>query len=68
MYFLWFYFDTFELLEWQKKSQQKSAEPTKFSKRVGLGFLEEGCWERGVDFFQGGGLLFNKKKTKLWNI
>ena len=31
--------------------------PTKFSKREGLTgtqILEEGCWERGGNFFQGG--------------
>ena len=31
--------------------------PTKFSKREGLTgtqLLEEGCWERGGNFFQGG--------------
>ena len=41
--------------------------PTKFSKRgEGLTesqFLEEGCWERGGDIFQGG-LQFLHKKIK----
>ena len=39
--------------------------PTKFSKRGGLTgpqILEWGCWERGVDFFQGRGCNFHKKK------
>ena len=41
--------------------------PTKFSKRGGgltaPQLLEEGCWERGSDFFQrGGGLQFSHKK------
>ena len=34
--------------------------PTKFPKGRGLTgpqFLEGGCWERGGDFFQGGGEL-----------
>ena len=35
--------------------------PTKFSKRgdmTGPWFLEGGCWERGGDFFRGGGAIF----------
>ena len=40
--------------------------PTKFSKRgwrlTGTQFLEGGCWERGVDFLQRGGLQFFDKK------
>ena len=28
---------------------------------TGSSFLEEGCWERGGDFFQGGLQFFNKK-------
>ena len=40
--------------------------PTKFSKRgrglTGTQFLEGGCWERGVDFFQRGGMQFFDKK------
>ena len=39
--------------------------PTKFSKMVGLTGpqpFEGGCWERGDDFFQGGGLQFLHEK------
>ena len=40
--------------------------PTKFSKRGGLTvpqLLEGDCWERGGDFFQGGGgLQWSQKK------
>ena len=46
--------------------------PTKFSKKGGLTgpqLLEEGCWERGDDFFQGGvgvgGLQFSHTKSTL---
>ena len=42
--------------------------PTKFSKRGGLTgpqLLEEGCWERGGDFFQEGGQLQFSHKYKL---
>ena len=39
--------------------------PTKLSERggfTGSQFLEGGCWERGGDLFQGGGLQFLHKK------
>ena len=42
--------------------------PTKFSKREGLTgpqLLEVGCWERGGDFFQGGGGCSFHIKNKL---
>ena len=41
--------------------------PTKFSKRGGLTgfqFLEEGCWEKGGDFFQEGCSFYIKNKLK----
>ena len=51
--------------------------PTKFSKRggglTGLQLLEGGCWQRGGDFFQGGGgswLQFSHKnelKSEIFN-
>ena len=49
--------------------------PTKFSKKrggdlTGSQLLEEGCWERGGDFFQGGGCDFhikNKLKSEIFN-
>ena len=38
--------------------------PNKFSKKggglTGSQFLEEGCWERGGDFFQGGCSFYKK--------
>ena len=42
--------------------------PTKFLKRGGLTgsqFLEGGCWERRLTFFQGGRYSFYKKKKKI---
>ena len=48
--------------------------PTKFSKRGGLdrtSVFRGGCWERGSDFFQGGGgcnfLTKNKLKSGIFN-
>ena len=48
--------------------------PTKFSKRGGgldrTSTFRGGCWERGGDFFQGGGLQFshkNKVKSEIFN-
>ena len=51
-----FYFQCIYIVPPAKKGGVEP--PTRFSERGGLTgpqFLEGGCWERGGDFFQGGG-------------
>ena len=56
------------------KSAWGDGHPTKSSKRewglTGSELVEEGCWERGSHFFQGGGYKFyikSKLKSEIFN-
>ena len=57
------------------RNDHSVAPPLLFSKKKGGGdltgsqFLEEGCWEIGVTFFQGGCSFYikNKPKSEIFN-